>query len=136
MTHETSIEAQPYWDGLSRKELWLQQCAGCGAVRHYPRPMCPHCHSMASTWAQARGTGTVHSWTVTHQTSLPGYTDRVPYILVTVDLAEGVRMLAPLMGASVDDVRTGLAVRIAFEQHGDDAVMPVFAKVNPHRENP
>lgn len=134
MTDENSIEAQPYRDGLARKELWLQQCA-CGAVRHYPRPMCPHCHSMASTWTQACGTGVVHTWTITHQTSLPGFAGRVPYILVTVDLTEGVRMLAPLVGASADDLRPGLQVTLEFEQHGDDAVMPVFAMVNPQKES-
>ena len=38
-------ESQPYWDGLRAHKLMLQHCAACGKVRHYPRPVCPHCPS-------------------------------------------------------------------------------------------
>ena len=31
----------------------LQHCASCGKVRHYPRPVCPHCFSMESEFKEA-----------------------------------------------------------------------------------
>jgi uncharacterized OB-fold protein len=135
MMHETSIEALPYWEGVAQKKLLLQRCASCNAIRHYPRPMCPHCHSMASKWEPASGVGTVYSWTITHQTGLPGFSDRVPYTLVTVDLAEGVRMLAPLLDVSMEDLRTGLPVKVIFEQQSDDTVIPVFVGADFLLEN-
>lgn len=135
MTHEISVEAQPYWDALSKEKLLLQQCGDCGAIRHYPRPMCAKCQSMAVAWTQACGRGTVHSWTITHQTELPGFKDRVPYALATVDLAEGVRMLAPLRSTLADALRAGMPVRIRFEKQPDETVIPVFVKVNPTEEN-
>ena len=36
-------DTQPYWDGLKAGTLRLQRCAGCGKVRHYPRPVCDAC---------------------------------------------------------------------------------------------
>jgi uncharacterized OB-fold protein len=134
--YDISIEALPYWEGLTQKKLLLQQCACCHSVRHYPRPMCPHCHAMASTWSPASGLGTVHSWTITHQTGLPGFSERVPYVLATVDLAEGVRMLAPLVKVRAEDLRIGMPVEIRFEQQGDGAVIPVFVNINSSEKNP
>jgi uncharacterized OB-fold protein len=76
-----------------------------------------------------------NSWSITHQTGLPGFSDRVPYTLVTVDLAEGVRMLAPLLDVSMEDLRTGLPVKVIFEQQSDDTVIPVFVGADFLLEN-
>ena len=85
-------DTQPYWDGLKDHRLRLQRCADCGKVRHYPRPMCDACWSMNTDWVDAAGTGTVHSWTITHYAFHPGWKGDLPYLLLTVDLPEGVRM--------------------------------------------
>src|SRR4051812_42612629 len=49
---------------------------------------------MHADWVDASGTGTVHSWTITHYAFHPGLKGDLPYILLTVDLPEGVRMNA------------------------------------------
>ena len=46
-------ESKPYWDGLREGRFMLQHCAACGKVRHYPRPVCPHCFSMESIFKEA-----------------------------------------------------------------------------------
>lgn len=121
-----TIDTLPYWEALRQKRLVIQQCGGCGRHRHYPQPMCPHCHSMDVNWREIGGKGTVHSWTITHQTGIPGFADQTPYAFVTVDLPEGVRIAAPLRQASLDALRIGLPVRLDFEPAGDDAFRPVF----------
>ncbi len=42
-------ESQPFWEGMREGRFMLQHCAACGKVRHYPRPVCPHCFSMESS---------------------------------------------------------------------------------------
>jgi uncharacterized OB-fold protein len=117
-------ETQPYWDGLKEGRLRLQRCAGCGKVRHYPRPVCDACWSMAVDWVDAAGTGTVHSWTVTHYAFHPGFKGDLPYLLLTVDLAEGVRMNARARG--IETPQVGLPVKVAFETATEDLTLPVF----------
>lgn len=117
-------ETQPYWDGLKDGRLRLQRCADCGKVRHYPRPVCDACWSMAVDWVDAAGTGTVHSWTVTHYAFHPGLKGDLPYLLLTVDLPEGVRIQAQARG--IETPRVGLPVKIAFEAATEDLTLPVF----------
>ena len=71
----------------------LQCCNNCGKVRHYPCLLCDACYSNAVHWKPATGRGTVHSWTVAHHAFHPAFADELPYVLVTVDLEDGVRAL-------------------------------------------
>jgi uncharacterized OB-fold protein len=121
-----SSETQPYWDGLLQGRLRLQRCADCGKIRHYPRPMCDACWSMNTDWIDASGNGTVHSWTITHYAFHPGFKGDLPYILLTVDLAEGVRMNAQARGIDASQLRLGLPVVVAFDPVKDDLTLPVF----------
>ncbi len=125
-TPDPTADTAPYWEGMKQGKLLLQCCAACGQVRHYPRPVCPYCYAMEHRWVEARGTGTVHSWTISHHAFHPGFKAELPYILATVDLDEGVRMQAQLHGAEAGALRLGLPVRVAFEAATADLVLPVF----------
>lgn len=124
---EPTPESKPYWDALNEGRLVLQSCGACGKVRHYPRPLCDACYSFDVRWIDAKGTGTVHSWTVTHHAFNPGFKTELPYVLVTVDLTEGVRMQAPLRGADADTLEPGLPVRLVIEAARDGLALPAFA---------
>jgi uncharacterized OB-fold protein len=119
-------ETQPYWDGLNQGRLRLQRCADCGRIRHYPRPMCDSCWSMNTDWVDAAGTATVHSWTITHYAFHPGFKGELPYVLLTVDLPEGVRMNAQARRIAASDLRIGLPVKVAFDRVTDGLTLPVF----------
>lgn len=121
---EPTQESAGYWRGLNEHKLLLQKCAGCGTIRHYPRPMCPACHSMETTWIEASGQGVVHSWTITHHAFHPGVRDDLPYTLATIDLAEGVRMNAQLRGVAPEMLRIGLPVRVRFETVKEGLTLP------------
>jgi uncharacterized OB-fold protein len=124
---EPTPESKPYWDGLNEGRLLLQSCGACGKVRHYPRPLCDACYSFDVRWIDAKGTGTIHSWTITHHAFNPGFKGELPYVLVTVDLPEGVRMQAPLRNADTSALKRGLPVRLMIERARDGLALPAFA---------
>ena len=121
-----SMEAQPYWDGLQAGQLRVQRCGACGQLRHYPRPMCPACQSFEVGWVALAGHGTVHSWTRPHQSALPGFADQVPFTLVTVDMAEGVRLLGRLLDNDLAGLQVGAAVAASVETAPSGQPQPVF----------
>jgi uncharacterized OB-fold protein len=124
---ETSEGTRPYWDGLAAGKLLLQRCARCGTIRHYPRPLCAACHSFDHDWVEARGTATVHSWTVAHHPFHPAWRGAPPFVLVTADLPEGVRILAPLRGADAAALSLGAALTIGVEDNGEGLALPVVS---------
>lgn len=122
----TAISA-PYWEGAEQGKLLLQRCAGCGKVRHYPRLICDQCYSFEVDWIEASGRGKVHSWTVAHHAFHPAFADEVPYVLVTVDLEEGVRALGRMPAGS--RVRIDMPVQGRLEKNQEGTPLPVFSAV-------
>lgn len=123
---EITSDNRPYWDGLAEGRLMLQRCAECGKIRHYPRPVCDGCWSMNVEWVQASGLATVHSWTISHHPFHQGFKAESPYVLVTVDLEEEVRLNAQARGIDATSLRIGLPVRIGFEQVTAEITLPVI----------
>jgi uncharacterized OB-fold protein len=119
-------ESQPYWDGLRERRLMLQHCATCGKVRHYPRPVCPHCFSMESEWREAPLGGTVHSWTVCHHPFNFFFKQTAPYVVALVDMDAGVRVNAQLRGIAEGDLKIGAKVQLAFEPATPEITLPYF----------
>ncbi len=119
-------ESRPYWDGLREGRLMLQHCAACGKVRHYPRPVCPHCFSMESDWREAPLGGRVHSWTVCHHPFNFFFKQTAPYIVALVDMGAGVRVNAQLRGIAEGDLEIGTKVRLALEPVTKDIALPYF----------
>ncbi len=123
---EPTPDTRPFWDALAEQRLILQQCAGCGKLRHYPRPLCDACFSMDVAWVEASGQGKVHSWTVTHHAFHPSFKGELPYLLVTVDLDEGVRMVSRLLAPPDEPLAIGTPVQVVFEDTGAGFTLPLF----------
>ena len=123
---QPTIDSKPFWDGLKEHRMVLQKCADCGRVRHYPRPVCDACLSMEVEWAEASGRGTVYSWTETHHPFHAGFRGETPYILVTVDLDEGVHMQSQLIDASIDELHVGLPVEVVYMDATDEVTLPLL----------
>lgn len=114
-----------FWDGLRDDRLLVQRCEECGRLRHPPRPMCPHCTSLAWTAVPASGRGTVVSFVLPRHPQWPWFDD--DYVVALVELAEGVRIVSNLVDVAPDAVRIGLPVVVRFERFDDDLVLPLFA---------
>ncbi len=114
-----------FWAGTALGELRIQRCAGCGALRHPPGPMCPACGQPGDGgYVVAAGTGEVFSYVVHHHPPVPG--KKLPMVVALVQLPEGVRMVGEMPGARPDLVRIGLPVRVAFGRVDDDLTLPAW----------
>lgn len=92
-----------------------------------PRYLCPSCWSDALEWVQAKGTGSVHSFTVIRRASSPAFKERVPYVVALIDLDEGPRMMANILGDDALDVAIGERVTLTFEDRGN-GTLPQFKR--------
>lgn len=116
---------KPFWDAAKQGKLVLQRCRRCGTWQYWPRPVCMRCISRDLEWKEAAGRGVVYSFTITR---LPpeGFEGREPYVLASVDLLEGTRMMAQLLNCTIDRVRIGLPVRVVWEKLTDEISLPQF----------
>lgn len=119
-----------FWDAIDRGELAVQRCSDCGRLRHYPQPLCPACRSDAHAWHPLSGRGEIHSYTVAHRAFHPAWQDHVPYVIATIELEEGVRMVCDLLDVDPATVAIGQRVVVRFEDLPGQGRMPRFTIVD------
>ena len=124
-------ESEFYWHKARAHELWLRRCTACRTTYFYPRDICPACFSRETTWIQASGRGMLYSFTIVHRSPHPAFKDAVPYVVALVELEEGARLPANLVGVEPDPtkIRIGMAVEVVFEDVTPEATLPQFKLV-------
>ena len=113
----------PFFAGAARGELMLQRCGSCGAFMWPVKPRCVECFSANVEWAPAGGRAILYSFAVVHQ-RYPGFDE--PYVVATVESAEGVRFNTSIVGAAPDELEIGMPLEVVFDPVSDDVVVPRF----------
>ncbi|HLB13888.1 MAG TPA: OB-fold domain-containing protein [Burkholderiales bacterium] len=117
---------QPFWDALRERKLVLPYCAACGKPHLPPGPVCPFCFTDRLEWRPASGRGTVSTWTVVYKAWFPAFAADIPYNVVQVELEEGPRLTAKLVGLPNDRLKVGLPVMIDFDEAREGIPLPRF----------
>jgi hypothetical protein len=113
-----SPDAEEFWAATAEGKLLLRRCDDCSGVIWYPRPFCPDCGSLRTSWTEASGRATLYTFTVVHRSGLPGYRDALPYVVAYVELAEGPRVLTNIVDCEPDDIEIGMPLRVVFHDTG------------------
>jgi len=121
--------SRQYWDAARDDRLLIAQCADCGRVHHYPRVLCPFCWSEAVSPVEAKGTGSVYSFSTVYVNDLEPFKSRLPYIAAVVELDEGPRVVTNIDGIEPGEVRVGMPVRAAFREIVDETYSVVFTPI-------
>jgi hypothetical protein len=123
-----SAETVGWWEAAADHRLVVQRCTACGRTRHPPGPVCPRCRNAASEWWQLPGTGKVYTYTIVRQAFIASLEDRIPYVVIAVDLdgADGARLVSNLVDADLDELRVGMPVEVVWEDMGPELAVPRF----------
>jgi len=113
-----NAENKPYFDAAAQGKLLIKRCTACGKRHFYPRAICPHCFSERTEWQEARGTGTIYSYSVMRHGT--------PFAIAYVTLEEGVTMLTNIVDCDLDGLRIGMKVSVVFAATEGGAPVPMF----------
>ncbi len=110
-----------FWTAGGAGELRFLRCRDCGARIHPPLPICPMDHSKNLAPEPVSGRGTVCTFTINHQSWMPG--PELPFVVAIVEIEEdpSIRLTTNIVGCRPEDVTIGMPVRVVFEHHPDDA---------------
>jgi hypothetical protein len=126
--------SQGYWDAAAEHVLAIARCSRCDTFVMPPDIVCSHCHSTEPdfTFVPVSGRGVVRSWTVMHQSFVPGFDDLVPFVLVDVELEDqaDLRTIGRLLDGPDADLAVGARVAVAFEDLAPGISVPAFALDN------
>lgn len=124
-----SPDSQPFWDGCKAHRLLLPTCRHCGKAHLPPGPVCPHCFSDALDWREASGEGTISTFVVVHRDWFPAFRADLPYNVVQVELDEGPRLTASVVGTADRPLAVGQRVRVVFDDVDETLTLPRFERI-------
>ena len=113
-------DTQPYFDAASRGVLSLPRCDECQELFFYPRSWCPRCSSDRLTWVDCSGRATLYSYVIASHAA-QGFDDEAPYAIALVQLEEGPRLMANVVGIPQDPEHLilDMPLQVIFERRGD-----------------
>jgi uncharacterized OB-fold protein/acyl dehydratase len=113
-----------WFEGARQHRLLIQRCSQCGTLRHPPRPMCSECRSYEWDVVDASGRGTVYSFVVNHYPQVAAFD--YPLAVGLIELEEGTRLVANVVGVDPGDIRVGMPVEVEWVDHDPDLSLPAF----------
>ena len=123
-----NADSKEFWEAARESRLLIKQCDGCMRPFFPPRHLCPFCWSDKTSWIQSAGTGTVYSFSVIHRAPAPAFSGRGPYVVALVDLAEGPRVMANIVGEGALETAIGDRVCLCFEEREGGWKVPQFQR--------
>jgi uncharacterized OB-fold protein len=115
----------PFWEAARQRKLVIQYCPESGKYQHYPRPVSIYTGKRNVEWREVSGKGFVYAMTITRR-GPPAFRGQEPYLVATVELDEGVRLLTQIVNCNVEDARIGMRVRVRWRALNDEFSFPVF----------
>ena len=107
----------------------IQRCGKTGQAFLYSRRLAPGVDDASVEWIQASGKGTVYSYTVAHAPAGAAFKGDVPYVVASIELDEGARILTNIVTNDPSSVRIGQRVEVVFDKVSDDLTIPKFRVV-------
>jgi len=123
-----------FWNALRKRRFELRACKDCGTLFSPARICCPRCLSTILGWKKSSGKGTIYSYSVVYKAfdnklNRAYLKNKLPYILVLVQLHEGVFVISKLVECRPAEVRIGMGVLIDFDAVGLPQQVPSLSKI-------
>lgn len=110
---------KPFWDAARQGRFLIGRCRDTGRHFWYPRGCSPFTLSNNVELVEAKGTGTIYSFTVMRS--------KEPHAPAYVELDEGPRIFTNIVDCDLDALRIGQRVRLVLKPTEDGgAPVPMF----------
>jgi uncharacterized OB-fold protein len=111
---------------LNERKLMASRCNDCGALGLPPRAICSECHGENMAWKETSGKGKLAGFTSVYIAPTfmigQGYGRDKPYISGIVELDEGVKISARILGVDAtkpETIQVGMHLEVDFIEAGE-----------------
>ena len=119
-------DSAPYWQGAKEGRLMIQRDRGSGKTFLYSRRLVPGVDDAEVEWVQASGKGKIYSFTVAHRPAGPAFKADTPYVIASIELDEGARIMTNVVTDRLDTLHIGQSVEVFFDKVSDELTIPKF----------
>ncbi len=122
---EMEFTNNAYTKFLAEHKLMGTRCRTDGELYFPPRPICPQSLSADMEWFEFSGQGKLAAFTIVYigpaAMIAAGYDRKNPYCVGIVDLADGPKFSAQILGVDVthpENIKIGMPLKMTFVERG------------------
>ena len=127
---QIDIDSLKFWEGAKKNKLLIQKSTTSKKYFLYSRSFSGVTADEPFEWVESAGKGTIYSFTISH---IAGgsefYVNKTPYIVASILLEEGVRLMSNIVDCDHSIVKIGKNVKVVFKKLDNDLVFPCFTIV-------
>ena len=127
---QLDIDSIKFWEGAKKNKLLIQKSTTSKKYFLYSRSFSGVAADEPFEWVESSGKGTIYSFTISH---IAGgsefYVNKTPYIVASILLEEGVRLMSNIVDCDHSIVKIGKNVKVVFKKLDNDLVFPCFTIV-------
>lgn len=113
------MSAPFYWrDKIIRYRLVASKCKSCGTIHFPPKKICKKCRSKDMEEVELPRSGKLLTFSIVRYPP-EEFVEYAPYAVGVVELENGVRVLAQITDADVEELRTGIEVEMVVRKIKD-----------------
>ena len=119
-------DSKTYWDAAKSNKLMVQYALDTNEYFLYSKKLTNSQDSSNIEWKEVSGQGEIYSYTVIHAPAGPAFTDEVPYVVASITLKEGARIISNIITDNIEDISIGDKVKVVFDKEDEEFIIPKF----------
>ena len=119
-----------YWQSAKNNKLMVQRVKNSNEYFLYSRQLTKNIDDNDTEWIEVIGKGKIYSYTEVSAPAGPAFKEETPYIVASIELDEGARIISNIIKTDIKNVTIGKRVKVVFEKQSENLTIPMFVLDN------
>tara|TARA_B100000686_G_scaffold136347_1_gene143612 strand:- start:17360 stop:17767 length:408 start_codon:yes stop_codon:yes gene_type:complete len=119
-------DSKVYWESAKNNKLIIQYSKKNNEYYLYSKQLISNIDSDDIEWIEVSGKGTIYSFTEVYVPAGPAFKEEVPYIVASIELEEGARIISNIINVHNKEISIGKKVKVIFCKHSENLTIPKF----------
>ena len=119
-----------YWQSAKNNKLMVQRVKNSNEYFLYSRQLTKNINDNDTEWIEVIGKGKIYSYTEVSAPAGPAFKEETPYIVASIELDEGARIISNIIKTDIKNVTIGKRVKVVFKKQSENLTIPMFVLDN------
>ena len=125
----TDSDSDIYWKKAKEKKLYVQHCKTTNQYFLYSRQLISQIDETNVEWVEVSGKGTIYSFTIVYVPAGELFKDKIPYIVGSILLIEGARLISNIIFEDPNKIYIGQKVEVIYQNFENNLTIPMFKPI-------
>ena len=119
-------DSKVYWESAKNNKLMIQHSKKNNEYFLYSKQLISNIDNNDIEWKEVSGRGLIYSFTEVAVPAGPAFENDTPYIVASIELEEGARIISNIININKKEIAIGKKVKVKFDKQSESLTIPKF----------